>query len=85
MKDIKESLVEKYDLREGSFTVTPQSRRHPSLVISGISEIFDFGTIITLGESYYLAEYLYRHQYCYEVLDKSEDYVVERVYLDSDR
>ena len=82
MKDIKKDLIEKYDLREGSFTVTPQSRRHPSPIISGISELFDFGTIITLGKSYYLAEYLYQHEYCYEVLDKSEDYVVERVYLD---
>lgn len=82
MKDIKKGLVEKYDLTEGSFTVTPQSRRHPSPTISGISEIFDFGTVITLGESHYLAEYLYQHEYCYEVLDRSEDYVVERVYLD---
>ena len=82
MKDIRKSLIEKYDLTEGGFTVTPQTRRHPSPTISGISEIFDFGTIITLGEDYYLAEYLYRHEYCYEVLDRSEDYVVERAYED---
>lgn len=77
---IKKELIEKYNLNEGSFTVTPQSRRHPSPFISGISEIFDFGTIITVGGDFYLAEYLYDHQYCYEVLDRGKDYVVERIY-----
>lgn len=78
--DIREHLVQKYDLTEGQFTITPQTRRHPSNVISGISELFDNNTIIILGRDYYLAEYLYQHRYCYEVLDKAEDYVVERLY-----
>ena len=82
MNDIREQLIKKYNLTEGSFTVTPQSRRHPSLTISGISEIFDNCTIITLGKDYYLAEYLYDHKYCYEVLNIHEDYVVERTYED---
>jgi len=81
MKDIKRTMIEKYNLNEGSFTVSPQTLRHPSPTLSGISEIFDLGTIITLGKDYYMAEYLYQHEYCYEVLDRREDYVVERHYL----
>ena len=79
-------LKEKYKLTgdgvEIRFEVTPQTRRHPSPLISGISEIFDFGTYITVGKDYYSAEYLdFHHCFIIEILDREKDYVIERACL----
>lgn len=78
-------LMKKYGLDgevEYSFSVTPQNMRHPNHTISGISELFDLGTEIRVGDNYYSAQYLdFQHCNIIEILDREKDYVVERVYL----
>lgn len=78
-------LMKKYGLDgevEYSFSVTPQNMRHPNHTISGISELFDLGTEIRVGDKYYSAQYLdFQHCNIIEILDREKDYVVERVYL----
>ena len=78
-------LMKKYGLDgevEYSFNVTPQNMRHPNPTISGISELFDLGTEIRVGNKYYSAQYLdFQHCNIIEIVDREKDYVVERVYL----
>lgn len=85
MKHEIKDLMKKYGLDgevEYSFSVTPQSMRHPSPTISGISELFDLGTEIRVGDKYYSAQYLdFQHCHIIEILDREKDYVVERIYL----
>ena len=85
MKHEIRDLMKKYDLDgevEYSFSVNPQSMRDSSPTISGISELFDLGTEIRVGDKYYSAQYVdFQHCSIIEILDREKDYVVERVYL----
>ena len=80
--EILEGLKKKYDLNEGSFTITPQSRRSLNPTVSFISEIFDIGQHVCYGNEYFMVEY-YGMNYCddcVEVCD-GEAVVVERIYF----